>query len=106
MLPTSAVTAPGIQGAGVIGVQGIGVRTPSAAAVAAATAGFARLLHMPKGSTLRNGLLSMMFATGIDDMTRLSGTTISVDGASPIVHIVAAPPQASRAIVRTSRTRC
>lgn len=43
MLAIITVALPGVQGAAVIGVQGIGVSTPSAAAVADATAGFAKL---------------------------------------------------------------
>ena len=41
MLPSSTVGAPGNQGAIVIGMQGIGTNTPRAAAVMAATIGFA-----------------------------------------------------------------
>ena len=41
MLPSSTVGAPTIHGAGVLGIHGIGVSTPSAAAVAAATIGLA-----------------------------------------------------------------
>ena len=41
MVLYSAVGDPGAQGAGMTGTHGIGVRTPSAAAVAAATVGFA-----------------------------------------------------------------
>ena len=50
------VGAPGAQGPGVTGVQGIGVKTPNAAAVAAATAGFAGDLHIPKGIIFTKGL--------------------------------------------------
>jgi hypothetical protein len=39
---------PGIQGATRTGTQGIGVRTPSAAVVAAATVGFERDVHIMK----------------------------------------------------------
>lgn len=49
MLLIITVELPGIHGAEVIGVQGMGVSTPSAAAVAAATAGFAILIHIAKG---------------------------------------------------------
>ena len=45
----STFTFPGVQGAGITGIQGIGVKTPNAAAVADATVGFAILLHIPKG---------------------------------------------------------
>lgn len=44
MLPSSKVGGPpGIQGVAVAGIHGIGVSTPNAAAVAAATVGLARL---------------------------------------------------------------
>ena len=53
--PSITVGAPGTQGAEVAGMHGIGVNTPMAAAVAAATAGFAGDMHMPNG---------VMFAIG------------------------------------------
>jgi hypothetical protein len=43
------VGAPGAHGAEVMGMQGCGVRTPNAADVAAATCGFDRVMHIPKG---------------------------------------------------------
>lgn len=46
---------PGAHGAGVTGMHGIGVSTPWAAAVADATCGFARDLHMPKGMMFNIG---------------------------------------------------
>ena len=45
MFANITVAAPGAQGAVVLGMQGIGVRTPRAAAVAAATWGFAGLVN-------------------------------------------------------------
>src|SRR3954451_17422479 len=96
MFPTSTVGTPGVHGAGVIGVHGIGVRTPSAAAVAAATAGLAKLVHIAKGSTFRNGLLSMTLAIGVAPRTRLIGSTMSDEGASPIVQLSVAPVHAKR----------
>jgi hypothetical protein len=63
-LAMSTVGAPGIQGAAVTGTQGIGVNTPKAAAVAAATVGFDGDWHMPNGKMLTNGLLSMILAAG------------------------------------------
>lgn len=62
--PDITVGDPGTHGADVIGVHGIGVNTPNAAAVAAATDGFARLMHIEKDVMLTNGLLSRTFATG------------------------------------------
>ena len=50
------VSAPGIHGAVVTGMQGTGVRTPIAADVAAATCGFDGVVHIPKG---------MMFTIGM-----------------------------------------
>jgi hypothetical protein len=55
MLPIITVGEPGTQGAAVTGMQGMGVRTPSAAAVAAATIGLEGELHMPKGAILTMG---------------------------------------------------
>lgn len=54
--PTSIWGEPGAHGAAVRGIQGIGVRTPMAAAVAAATVGLAGLLHMPKGAMFTMGI--------------------------------------------------
>lgn len=87
MLSTMTVGEPGTQGAGVFGMQGMGVRTPQAAAVAAATVGFARLMHIPKGRMLTMGAWSMMLAAGwLPAIVRWRGRTIKVDGAMPKVH--------------------
>ena len=56
MLPNKTVGAPGSHGEAVAGMQGIGVNTPSAAAVAAATIGLAMLMHVPNGMTLTSGM--------------------------------------------------
>lgn len=61
----STVGEPGIQGEVVTGIQGIGVRTPSAAAVAAATMGLAMEEHIPKGNIFTMGILSIILAKGI-----------------------------------------
>jgi hypothetical protein len=53
---THSVGEPGVQGAKIFGVHGIGVNTPRAADVAEATEGFATELHIPKG---------MMFTIGM-----------------------------------------
>ena len=92
ILPSTTVGAPGTQGAMVMGMQGIGTKTPNAAAVAAATMGLAIDWHMPNGMTLAMGLLSMMFAAGGPPaITMLIGITISEPGATPKVHCVIAP---------------
>jgi len=46
--PSITVGAPGTHGATVAGMHGIGVSTPIAAAVAAATIGFAGDMHIAK----------------------------------------------------------
>lgn len=46
---------PGAHGAGITGKQGMGVSTPRAAAVALATVGFAKDVHMPKGGIFTSG---------------------------------------------------
>jgi hypothetical protein len=83
--------APGVHGNVIAGMHGPGVSTPSAAAVSPAVAGLARLVHTPKGTTLTNGLLSMMFAAGRPStMTLLVGKTFNTEGAAPNEHCVTA----------------
>ena len=48
-LHSRTVGDPGTHGAGVAGMHGMGVSTPKAAAVAAATMGFDGDWHMPNG---------------------------------------------------------
>ena len=55
-LPSRSVTAPGTHGAGVAGMQGMGVSTPRAAAVAAATTGFDGDMHIPNGMMFTMGM--------------------------------------------------
>ena len=62
------MTLPGVQGATVLGTQGMGVSTPQAAEVAEATVGFAKERHIPKEGMLTMGLLSMMLATNMPIM--------------------------------------
>ncbi len=69
MLPINTVGVPTTQGATVTGIQGIGVSTPKAATVAAATVGFARLVHTPNGKILSNGISSTILAAGISTST-------------------------------------
>src|ERR671919_778450 len=102
MLAISTVGAPGIHGAGITGTQGIGVNTPSAAAVAAITAGFDGDEHMPKGMMFTSGLLSMMFASGVCVSTRFAGNTTSVLGAAPKLHCNVAPMHTCCGMIQTS----
>ncbi|MEY2451826.1 MAG: hypothetical protein QOD92_1400 [Acidimicrobiaceae bacterium] len=88
MFPISVFTAPGFHGPAGTGTHGIGVSTPSAADVAAATVGFARLVHMPNGGMFIIGTMSLIVAAGLPSMsTRLVGSTFNVDGATPKLHV-------------------
>jgi hypothetical protein len=92
MLPSNTVGDPGLHGATVAGTQGIGVSTPMAAEVAAATTGFAMDMHMPKVGMFIMGLLSMIFAAGgPPHMVLLVGSTTKALGATPNEHIIIAP---------------
>jgi hypothetical protein len=101
----STVGAPGAHGAAVAGTQGMGVRTPSAAAVAVITTGFVGAEHMPKGGMFTIGLLSMMVAAGVPVSVLFSGSTTRVEGAAPKLHIMLAPMHTCIAmVVATSST--
>jgi hypothetical protein len=92
--PLSTAGTPGSQGEAVAGTQGIGVRTPSAAAVAEATVGFDGEVHMPNGGTLTMGLKCELLADGTADVSIVVlGMTITLAGATPKVHIIVAPMQ-------------
>lgn len=97
--PISTVGAPGTHGAVVTGIQGIGVSTPIAAEVAAATVGFPRHEHIPKGIILTIGLLSMIFARGIEVSVLFIGKTLKVEGAAPNEQASIAPPHTAIAIL-------
>ena len=90
MPPIRTVGAPGVQGA-VTGMQGMGVRTPSAAAVAEATMGLAMDIHMPKDGMLTMGAQSIIVAAGAPTMVLLMGSTLRAAGATPKGHIIMAP---------------
>jgi hypothetical protein len=88
--PMVVVGEPGTQGVRA-GTQGIGVSTPRAAAVAAATVGLARLLHMPKVGML-TGVEHVTFAAGVaSTMTLEVGSTLRLAGARPKLHCTNAP---------------
>jgi hypothetical protein len=99
--PRSTVVDPGVQGLGVLGTQGIGVKTPKAAAVADATVGFAGEVHMPKGIMLVMGMLSMILASGVWVKTLFLGRTTSELGAAPKLHCNIAPMHTNRLIIIT-----
>jgi hypothetical protein len=85
------VGEPGVQGAAVAGMQGIGVRTPKAAAVAEATMGLAMDMHMPNVGIFTIGAESMIVAAGAPAMVLFIGRTFKVAGATPNEHIIMAP---------------
>ena len=89
----STVGEPGVHGAGITGIQGCGVKTPRAAAVAAATCGLDGVIHIPKGGMLAIGMLSAIVAaicplvcTGCP-----LGIGLNELGAAPKLHISVAP---------------
>jgi len=85
------VGLPGVHGV-VAGTHGIGVNTPSAAAVALATVGLASDEHMPKVGMLLMGAQSMMVAAGIfDEVVCACDVTNSDAGAVPKLHFIIAP---------------
>jgi len=86
---SSTVGTPGIH-TSVTGMHGIGVNTPNAAAVAAATSGFDGVVHMPNGMILTIGIASRMLAAGVPAVT-VGTTTLKAEGATPNVHINIAP---------------
>jgi hypothetical protein len=93
------VGTPGSHGAVVAGTHGIGVKTPNAAAVAAATVGLAKLLHMPNGGMLTIGMWSMTLAACMPPaVTRLTGSTCNDAGAAPKLHRSIAPLATCNAI--------
>jgi hypothetical protein len=56
LFPIITVGDPGTHGADVAGMQGCGVKTPSAAEVAAATCGLAMEVHIPNVGMLDMGM--------------------------------------------------
>lgn len=94
-LPIKTVGEPGAQGAAVAGMQGMGVNTPRAAAVAEATVGLAKDMHMPKVGMFTMGLESMMVAAGVPAMVLLAGRTLRAAGAAPKEQAIIAPETTS-----------
>lgn len=80
-----------IHGEVITGIQGIGVRTPIAAAVAVATLGFVIATHIPKGFIFSKGAKSFIVATGKPSIKEVLGRTERTDGAFPKEHFKQAP---------------
>ncbi len=103
MAPMATVGAPAIHGPVGTGMHGIGVGTPSAAAVAAITIGLLMLVHIPNGGTFTIGAKSMMVAAGTPStLTRLAGNTTRELGATPKLHCSEAPRQTQSDMARLS----
>lgn len=89
--PTIVRGALGVHVPVVAGTQGMGVSTPSAAAVAAATCGFASDVHIANVGTFTRGAASAMVATGRPSTrTRGVGSATSVAGAVPNEQVTVA----------------
>ena len=100
------VLAPGIQGAEVAGMHGIGVRTPSAAAVALATVGLVGLRHIPKLGILTMGAESNVVATTrLFTVTPWPGMIFKGPGEVPILHCISAYAATKSAISGTIETK-
>jgi hypothetical protein len=70
----------------------MGVNTPMAAAVAAATCGLAIERHKPNGGIFTIGILSITLAAGMPSaMVRFLGSTVNLLGATPCEHSRLAP---------------
>ena len=78
---------PGDHGADVAGTQGMGVNTPSAAAVAAATVGLAGERQVPKDGIFTRGVKSSVVAAHLPlTVTTWFGIMLSGAGEAPIEH--------------------
>lgn len=86
MEPTSTLEEPTNHGETVIGRHGMGVRTPKAAAVAVATKGLARLVHIPKLGTFSKGNPFDMLPTGCLAITPVNGRIFKGAGVRPYEH--------------------
>jgi hypothetical protein len=97
--------APGVQGAVVAGTHGAGEKTPSLAAVAAATTGLDIVPHIPKVGMLTIGANAWMFAAGVSAVTGVPmGTTArgTGRGGMAIEQEIIAPLLTSGGTVRDS----
>jgi hypothetical protein len=88
------LAAPGVHGDVVAGMHGAGEKTPSLAAVAAATTGLDGVPHIPKVGMLTIGANAMMVAASVSAVTGVPvGTTArgTGTGGMAIEHEIIAP---------------
>jgi hypothetical protein len=92
-LSSPTLFEPGVHGAGTVGRHGCGVRTPAAAAVAAATCGLRGEVHIPNGARFTVGLMSCTVAAGAElpNEVPLRGGIERDDGEVPIEQDRLAP---------------
>ena len=86
--------APGVHGDVVTGTHGAGVKTPSLAAVAAATVGLDIVPHMPNVGMFTMGANAWMLAAGVSQVTGVPmGMTASGTGTGGMAneHEIIAP---------------
>jgi hypothetical protein len=88
---SKTVGLQGAQRAEVTGMQGMGVRAPRAAVVAAASVGLARLKYMPGSIKFIMGTWSSMLAAIILRLNTGLGVGNRLIGAMPCVHCITAP---------------
>ena len=90
--PASTVPCVGIHAPVGCGIQGCGVRTPKAAAVAAATCGFAMDEHIPNGGMFDMLVASCMVAIGLPPASAVCWlVTFNVEVPAPKLQIILAP---------------
>ena len=93
--PNITLGDPGAQGLTGTGTQGMGTRTPKAAAVAAATSGLAKLVHTPKGRIFTKGIIAIIVPAGVGAIITGGGKNINGDGAAPMLQVAIVPIVAS-----------
>jgi len=103
--PTRTVGAPGVQVPAITGMQGWGVRTPRAAAVAAATWGFDGVVHIPKGVMFTMGAASVIVSAGLPPTNTVKLLVeVKFPGVVPKVHMQV-PPIATIGVITIASSR-
>ncbi len=108
--PETVTGTGGFHGFATAGTHGAGVNTPSAAVVAVCTAGLSGELHIPNVLMFVPGTKSLTVArsvggggAGTAAMCGGPGTTVSSEGAAPMLHAICAPLATSIAMTSLSQ---